>query len=107
VAKEKSKGSTQKKGSTMCAESILSKGEGRSQAEHRRLTRAAFSKSLEECAVGRTSVFNIRGLHRLKETFCALDLCHDPLNRPDLAGGDDEAIVSFAFYFLLFSFYTS
>lgn len=40
--------------------------------DHRRLTRAAFSKTLRQ-HTERKSVFNIRGLHRLQETFHALD----------------------------------
>jgi hypothetical protein len=39
----------------------------------RRLTRAAFSKTLKGNATTRKSVFNIKGLHNLQETFHALD----------------------------------
>ncbi|CAB9501747.1 expressed unknown protein [Seminavis robusta] len=39
----------------------------------RRLTRAAFSKSLQQHASNRKSVFNIKGLQNLQETFQALD----------------------------------
>ena len=38
----------------------------------RRLTRAAFSRTLQK-HTERRSVFNVRGLHRLQETFHALD----------------------------------
>lgn len=38
----------------------------------RRLTRAAFSKTLQQ-HTGRKSVFNVKGLHRLQETFHSLD----------------------------------
>jgi len=39
----------------------------------RRLTRAAFAKTLEKPTDGRRSVFNVQGLHRLQETFQSLD----------------------------------
>ena len=40
--------------------------------DQRRLTRAAFSRPLQQ-HTERKSVFNVKGLHRLQETFHALD----------------------------------
>ena len=40
--------------------------------DHRRLTRAAFTKTLQQ-QTERKSVFNVKGLHRLQPTFHALD----------------------------------
>lgn len=41
--------------------------------QERRLTRAAFSESLKRRNPGRNSIFDIKGLHKLQETFRILD----------------------------------
>jgi hypothetical protein len=41
--------------------------------EQRRLTRAAFSETLKQHSSNTESVFDIKGLHRMPETFRALD----------------------------------
>ena len=70
----------------------------RLQPEQRRLTRAAFSKTLQQHTMDRKSVFNVKGLHRLQETFHALDLCHNPSNQWDDLDEGEEPVVSFVLH---------
>ena len=74
----------------------------RLQPEQRRLTRAAFSKTLQQHTMDRKSVFNVKGLHRLEETFHALDLCHNPSNQWDDLDEGEEPVVSFVLHVILY-----
>ena len=69
-------------------------GDERVQPEQRRLTRAAFTKTLQQTALDRKSVFNVKGLHRLQETFHSLDLCHNPVSQARCVDDDGDPAVS-------------
>lgn len=75
-------------------------GDERVQPEQRRLTRAAFTKTLQQTALDRKSVFNVKGLHRLRETFHALDLCHNPVSQGRCVDDDGDPAVSFCLLLL-------